>query len=100
MIPEVHLRWSSDHVQVDDLFGFGGEVWEERFLDAGRSGGEQLVGHAFAQQGSEGGPAQHIFPAGEELTARLVADEVVLKAHGVMGVKVDYLFRTSSRFIN
>ena len=49
------MRRASDHVQVDDLFGFGGEVWEERFLDAGRSGGEQLVGHAFAQQGSEGG---------------------------------------------
>jgi hypothetical protein len=72
-------------VEVDDAFGLGGEVGEERTVGGAIGGGEAFDG-GFAEERCEGGSAEEVAAALEKAAAGLMAVEFFEETHGVQAV--------------
>ena len=87
VVEQVHLRRPADHVQVDDVLRFAGEMLE-RFGFALRSIGCAVVSHCpaahaafFAEKRGERGPAGDAAGFAEELTTRFGLDVFLCGMH-------------------
>src|SRR5262249_668031 len=103
VVEQVELARPADHVQVDDVLGLGREVslWQGG-VEPGRGPGAGLL---LAEERPQGGRAEEVRPAEEEVPAGDVPDVVVEGVHGRLAVRNwlsagTYLFNTSSRFIS
>lgn len=72
VVEQVHLRRTSDHVKVDDVLCFRGEVWQ-RWNAADGVLFPEVVGAGEASQGAKGCSSQGVGPLAKKLPARLAA---------------------------
>ena len=89
VIKQVHLCRSANHVQIDHTLGLRRKL-RALSVTTGRTG------HRFTKQRCKRRATEHIFTAGEELTAGLISVPFLEESHG----DADYLFSTSSRFMS
>ena len=86
VVVEVHLRGAADHVQVNDVLGFGREVSEAgEFLGGGVLLVALFAGAAegfTAHERGERGPADSVGALAEEVAAGFVLDVVLEGVHG------------------
>ena len=101
VIVQIHLRRAADHVEIDDLFGFGREIRADGAV-LRRGGGADFFRGAQHLRGehAEGGRAHETRAALEELAARFVADVILEERMRIEFGKADIRFLFVQDFVH